>query len=99
MVTLEPSVYLMSDAEMDTPWTFDAQYLFKGFYDADPLLDYFQQYKELPDVLIGTGRTNEDLLTNPKYEIAGFISEYYILADAEHVADTDLWAWRLKEGT
>ncbi len=98
VVTLEPSVYLMSDASMYTPWTFDAQYLFKGFYDADPLLDYFKQYKELPDVLVGTGRKNEDLLTNPKYEIAGFISEYYILADEERAADTDLWAWRLKEG-
>ena len=89
-------IYLMTDAEMFAPWTFDVQYLFKGFYEDDPLVDYFEQYQQYPDILIGTDKHNPDLMENPDYEIIGFIDENYTLVGTENIDGVNVYAWRKK---
>ena len=98
VVTLEPMVYLMSDAEIYTPWTFDVQYLFKGYFSSKPLVDYYKQYKEYPQILFATNKNNPDFYNNSKYEINNLINEKYILLKKEQLADDVIgWIWILKD--
>lgn len=98
VATLEPMVYIMTPAEIYTPWTFDAQYLFKGFFSAKPLLDYFEKYNQLPDYIFATDYHNKDFYMNEKYEINTLIKEKYELKDSQNIGETNAWIWKLKEG-
>lgn len=98
VMTLEPMVYLMSDANIYAPQTFDAQYLFKGFFAAGPMTDYFDQYQAKPDIIFATDAHNPDFATNDAYEIKQFIGENYELTSEGKLAGSvDAWVWQLKE--
>jgi hypothetical protein len=96
VITLEPMAYLMTDARMYTPWTFDSEYLFKGFFSSKPVTDYYEAYGRYPQVLFATNYHNEDFFENPEYEINGLIEEKYSLLASEKLSeDVTAWVWLL----
>ena len=97
VVTLEPAVYAVTEAEIFSPRTFDVMYFWAGFRSSKPLLDYFEYYKEYPSVLFGDDRANNDFYGNPEYEINSFIDEHYYLAASKKTGDITMWIWRLKK--
>ena len=93
-VTRMPMVYLMANAEVCTPSTWDAQYLSRGYTSAAPLLDYFEAMQEIPDVLIAMDMDIADFYENPKYEINEFIDEYYQMYYMEKIEGVTFYLWR-----
>ena len=97
VITLEPSIYSFSDAEIYAPWTFDVQYYWAGFRSSKPLLDYFDFYHQYPTVLAAHNRVNRDFYDNPEYEIHNFIREHYELSASKIIAGITVYIWRLKK--
>lgn len=96
VVTLEPMAYLMTNARIYTPWTFDSEYLFKGFYSAKPIMDYYKQYGEYPQILFATNKHNQDFYENSKYEVNNLIHEkYHLIESRELNEDVTAWVWVL----
>lgn len=93
-VTREPMVYLMSGADICAPQTWDAQFLYRGYTSAAPLLDYFEAINEIPDVLIATNADIPDFYGNAKYEINSFIDEYYTLYYEKQIQEVTVYLWR-----
>lgn len=93
-VTKEPMVYLMSGADICAPQTWDAQFLYRGYTSATPLLNYFEAINEIPDVLIATNAEISDFYGNAKYEINSFIDEYYTLYYEKQIQDVTVYLWR-----
>ena len=95
--TLEPSIYLMTKAEILAPWTFDVQYLFKGFYNDKPLTDYYRSYNRWPDIMVATNRNkkNKDVGYNEEYRIHEVLKEkYHLVLTRQLDYDTYLYMWR-----
>lgn len=95
-VTRAPAVYLMARAHICAPQTWDAQFLYRGYTSADPLLDYFSAVNEYPDILVATDMDIPDFYDNPKYEINTFISQYYDLYYSEEIEGDTIYLWRRK---
>ena len=93
-VTRAPAVYLMSKAHICAPQTWDAQFLYRGYTSAAPLLDYFSAINEYPDILVATDMDVPDFYNNPKYEINAFIAEYYDLYYTEKIEGGNIYLWR-----
>lgn len=98
VVTRAPMVYLMANADICAPQTWDAQFLCQGYTSAAPLLDYFEVIKEVPDVLVATNMDVSDFYNNPKYEINEFINRNYELYHEEEIEGISFYLWRRKGG-
>lgn len=98
-VTRMPMVYLMANAEICAPTTWDAQYLSRGYISAAPLLDYFESMQEIPDVLVAMDMDIADFYENPKYEINEFIDEYYQMYYMEKIEGVTFYLWRKRNNS
>lgn len=97
VVTRAPMVYLMANANICAPQTWDAQFLYRGYTSAAPLLDYFEIVKKVPDVLVATDMDIKDFYNNSKYEINEFINRNYELYHEEEIEGVTFYLWRRKE--
>ena len=100
VVTREPMIYVMSKASIYAPQTWDAQFLYRGFTSAKPLLSYFDAMGgRLPDILAATDRDKSisDFYENDKYEIVPFIREHYRLYCEKNIDGVTLWLWERSE--
>lgn len=96
VITLEPSIYLMSEGQIFAPWTFDAQYLFKGFYSDKPMTDYYRAYHALPDVIFATNRMEKsrDILSNNAFTIHDLLDTHYVLVRKAVIAGKEIYVWK-----
>lgn len=96
-VTCAPWAYLMANANICSPQTWDPQFLYKGYTSATPLLDYFEIMEEIPDVLIATDMDVKDFYENSKYEVNEFINRNYELYHREEIEGVTIYLWRKTE--
>lgn len=96
VVTKEPMIYVMSEARICTPLTWDPQFLNRGFTSAAPVLDYFEAIHETPDIIAATTSSIADFYENDKYEINGFIKENYDIYYDKDIKGTILYLWKRK---
>lgn len=96
VITLEPSLYLMSQGRILAPWTFDAQYLFKGFYSDAPMMDYYRMYQSYPDVIFATDRMEKsrDIRTNTQFQIHALLDSQYTLIRTVSAGEREIYVWR-----
>lgn len=96
VITLEPSIYLMSEGQIFAPWTFDAQYLFKGFYSDKPMTDYYRAYHDLPDIVFATDRMEKsrDILSNKEFTIHELLDAHYVLVRTAVIAGREIYVWK-----
>ena len=96
VITLEPSIYLMSEGQIFAPWTFDAQYLFKGFYSDKPMTDYYRAYHDLPDIIFATDRMEKsrDILSNKEFTIHELLDAHYVLVRTAVIAGREIYVWK-----
>jgi len=94
VVTREPMVYVMSEAKICSPQTWDSQFLSRGNTSAEPILSYFRQTERtFPDIIIATNSAPTDFFENDAYEIKHFIDEKYSLQQTKEINETQIAMW------
>lgn len=93
-VTRAPMVYVMSQAQICAPQTWDAQFLMRGYTSSKPLMDYFKAINQTPDILVATSLDVNDFYENSKYEINTFIESYYTLYYTNQICGVDIYLWK-----
>ena len=98
VVTREPMIYVMSDARIQSPQTWDPQYLYRGYTSSEPLLSYFKDLNiEYPDTIIATNSAPSDFFENNQYEIKEFINENYSLYRMEEIDGIKVAIWHYNQ--
>ena len=94
VVTREPMVYVMSEAKICSPQTWDSQFLYRGNVSAEPILSYFRQTgRTFPDIIVATNSAPTDFFENDAYEIKHFIKENYSLRQTTEMNETKMAIW------
>ena len=95
VVTREPMLYVMSEAQICSPQTWDPQFLSRGYTSAEPLLSYYEMLdRGYPDVMAATNSAPEDFFQNDEYEIKAFIDSNYEQYYMKNVQGNTLCLWR-----
>lgn len=87
-------VYVMSQAQICAPQTWDAQFLMRGYTSSKPLMDYFKAINQTTDILVATSLDVNDFYENSKYEINTFIESYYTLYYTNQICGVDIYLWK-----
>lgn len=72
-----PCIYLMLERRPLCPQTWDAQFLYRGYTSAAPVLSYFNCIGEKPSIVIANNYLFPKLFDNKSIEIWDFIGRYY----------------------
>ena len=99
MVNNMPALYLMSEADICAPQTWDAQFLANGYTSAQPLISYFEHKKKMPDIMIANNYIDNEIFQRTDAEIWDYLEQYYDYYDT-HIEGgyvTKIWKKRTLE--